>query len=139
MFVATRVQRREGLLAQTANLRSLERDSPAFQMTLLTHPQLRLRALRRACGLSQTDLAAHLAVTQATISHWERSGRIRQGNLTKLEQLAALTDRRRRKMLPQLRIVAAELADLCLDIEVSDHFRGLAQQVLDILKQETPT
>lgn len=110
---------------------------------ILSHQQLRLIALRRACGLSQVALAPHLGVTQASISHWERTGRIRSENLANLERLAALTEKRRAKTLPSLRVAAAELAEMIVQtdphaaLRVDDRLVDAANVVLELLKQET--
>src|SRR5438876_12414185 len=100
----------------------------------LVNQQLHLLALRRACGLSQVELAPHLGVTQASISHWERTGRIRARNLANLERLAQLTERRRAKVLPSLRVAAAELAERAR--LYSPVLEEMADRVLELLKLE---
>ncbi len=105
-------------------------------MSLHIHQQLRLRALRHACGLSQVALANHLGVTQATISRWERRGTIRTAHLRGLESLAALVEARRETVLPSLRVAASVLAECVLADAVRDTRREAAHALVRVLQQD---
>jgi transcriptional regulator with XRE-family HTH domain len=101
-------------------------------MSILRGQQLRISAIRRSLGMTQSTLAGHMNVPQSTISRWEHKGSLHAASMERMLSLAREHERRQAEDLPPLRVAAAELA-ICL-LEGRGNCEPLAIKVLQIVQ-----